>query len=206
MLAIIAVIVLPLVMLTTSVKPAPLPHDITMSLSHTVVIDGPIGPGVLKRASTRMATIMAADPRLLIDVVIDTPGGLYDTDAEVLLSYMDRLVANGVTVRCTVANAAYSMGAIILSHCSQRYLSPTSTVLVHAARVRGVVANQFELETLIHTLQELDSTIWHPMRMLLADDTYFDTMFKEERRIPGMELVAKFPNVFTPLASIRVVE
>lgn len=106
-------------------------------VKNVVIIEGPIGRGVLQKANELMKSTVKEGEDKVIDIVINSPGGSVYAGWQ-FISAMKAMQARGYTLRCTVTTMAASMAYQILSECDERYAFEFSTLLWHPVRLSGM--------------------------------------------------------------------
>lgn len=142
-----------------------------------------------------------------IELLIDTPGGAYDPISQSLLSFMDLAQKHNVVIACTVTGRAASMGAVLLSHCHERYMVATSFLLVHSVQIQtGRRINANNINDLVGTIKELNARIWASTIELFNNIEYFNENFVAERYIPAAEIAERCPDMAQLVLGYKIVE
>lgn len=107
-------------------------EELKLNPERTVLLVGPIVPPSL--AANTELILLAGGSKEPIDIVINSPGG-YVTVGLRIISTIEHVKAQGITVRCFVPEYAASMAFQILLHCSERHALDMSQLLFHRVRV-----------------------------------------------------------------------
>lgn len=142
-----------------------------------------------------------------IEVIIDTPGGVYNSATQAFLAFMDLAKKNDVVIACTVTGQAASMGAIIMSHCHERYMVVGTGFLVHSVQISpGQRINSNNVGDLAKSIERLNATVWAKTIKLFDNIEYFNANFVIERMIPAAELATKCPDMVKLILGYKIVE
>lgn len=101
------------------------------TLGRTIVFTGVVDERAEQLGGT-LLTVALFDPnhKAPIDILIDSYGGNVEYGND-LIRGIDALKQAGFTVRCVNVGHAYSMGFMIMMHCSQRYAIPQAKWMFH---------------------------------------------------------------------------
>ncbi len=104
----------------------------------TMVIEGPIGQGILSQANRLISFSTTKDAPKIIDIVINSPGGSVFAGWQ-FITAMQIVRARGFKIRCMVTSMAASMAFQIFSQCDERFAYKFSLLLWHppASRLQG---------------------------------------------------------------------
>jgi ATP-dependent protease ClpP protease subunit len=118
---------------------------------------GPIGYDDLSPTIDAIAKrLEAGDTSILLQ--LNSPGGSVYAGLD-FIAVLDELHKSGIRIQCVVNTRAFSMAAVILQACDDRYITPRSTILVHNASVSDVSGNAHELAEIVQILNALNKSM-----------------------------------------------
>ena len=145
-------------------RPSPRPRETTITLNQRIIeLDGSIDLPLVKRAQGRLVDL-ASESHEPIWMRINSGGG----SVEAGLILVDTMRTVQSPVHCVVESKAYSMAAIILVFCQERYALPHATIMLHEASYGTAgedPSNRARLDFLTRYLDRLHEQIAATIRM-----------------------------------------
>jgi ATP-dependent protease ClpP protease subunit len=193
------------VALTVAPDLPPTPHPtLSVTKGRVVVVAGPIADGNLEPLGAQILAWSQSNPKVAIDIIIDSPGGSVITGFQ-FINVMEAVRARGTRLRCFVPNIAASMAFQLLLHCDERYVLTHSFLLWHGVRVfdvggpvtaPGAEDLARDLASLDRTiLRELDATLGLPREVVRFH-------FQKETLHQGQDLAELTPSFVTAYLTV----
>ncbi len=181
----------------------------TITLSNPLEIQGVIVPNALTSMfsftlTTPINQVAAEFAKRVamgipvIDIAINSPGGVTDKNAMGFIAMMADARSKGIEIRCKVAELAASLAFSIFSNCTQRYATEKATLMWHSARVmvdKGEQITQYDAEALAALLKALNTKLFARLKEIVKDGEYVDLMSRHEVLWPAPVLARRFPSL-----------
>jgi hypothetical protein len=132
----------------------------------------------------------------VIDININSPGGVTDRNALGFLAMMVDARNKGTVIRCKVNQLAASLAFSIFSNCSERYATENASLLWHSARViveKSEQITEYDAEELARQLKALNKILFARLKEIVGDDEFVDLMSRHEVKWNALVLARRFP-------------